>query len=132
MVEFDVTSAKAKPLTGPRVETKNVKVRVIEKAPEPEIENIVEAAPEPVAPPVVKKAPVVKKVAPAPVLLPAELEESWEAQMEEVIEAPVVDEPVPVVPEVKVAPKKIINSSKANILRKKIQELKEQIKSVKQ
>jgi hypothetical protein len=119
MVEFDVTSAKAKPMSGPRVETKNVKVRVIEKAPEP----VVEAAPESVAP-TVKKA--VKKI--APVQLPADLEESWDKQIEEVIEtpAPIIEEPV------KVAPKKVINSSKANLLRKKIQELKEQIKSVKQ
>lgn len=44
MVEFDVTSTKAKPSQPLKVETKNVKVRVIE---EPVVETVPELPPEP-------------------------------------------------------------------------------------
>lgn len=65
MVEFDIHSAKAKPVTDLKVETKNVTVRVVEKAPEP-VAPVVEAAPSPAPAPVVPKRvqPVVTKEIP--------------------------------------------------------------------
>lgn len=131
LVEFDVTSAKAKPVVNTRVETKNIKVRVIE---EPKQETVSEAVDEldPVlsprtqakreAKPVVKEAPVTYRQ-PEPVVVPEEddtpLEEEWAEAITHAVEQPAV-----------VSKKKKTPNPRARELYAKIKALKEQISTV--
>lgn len=135
MVEFDVTSAKAKPVQGLKVETKNIKVRVMqEPVPVAEVPTVVEAAP-PVPAPVINKPPVEKKIVAPPVvhILPEDLEESWEQQIEQTpVEAPkpkAIVRPAPV--KESVPKKKSVDTGRAKELYEKIVALKEQISGVK-
>lgn len=122
MVEFDVTSAKAKPAQGLKVETKNVKVRVIEN-PVEEREPI---APAPVIKPNVVRKPVEPKPAVVENILPDDLEESWA----DIVESATASKPARVVESV--APKKqAVNNPRAKELYAKIKALKEQISTVK-
>ena len=139
LVEFDVTSTKAKPAQVMKVETKNVRVRVIEEpaAPVVQEETVIQAPvfvapvavkpvikPAPIPEPVVEQAPVIK---PAPIpepvvqLLPEDLEESWNEQIETQAEETI--EPVEPVK------KKTVNP-RAKELYAKIRALKEQISTV--